>query len=173
MAERKLTHLYQPKGILVEVPGYASSATAQEWQDHWLHPVRLTTARVVARLNDTPLLVENRLGEGRVFFVTALNMVGSGATKHGQEPFLYANILSKFLHTLHAHIGSGIAFSPWTSLDYTCNEKRDGSAWLLVQNHGDTDYRRDGAMKNPRRYTKGRAVAQGTWEGWQPGDELQ
>jgi hypothetical protein len=173
MSERKLIHLYQPKGTLVEDPGYAASATAQEWQDHWLHPARLTTAHVVARLDDTPLLLENQLGGGRVFFVTALNMVGSGATKRGQEPFLYANILSKFLLSLHAHIGSGISFSPWTSLDYTYNEKRDGSAWLLVQNHGDMDYRRDAVMKNPRHFAKGRVVAKGNWEGWQPGDELQ
>jgi hypothetical protein len=172
-SERKLIHLYQPKGSLAEIPGYAESATAQEWQDHWLHPVRLTTARVVARLNDTPLIVENRVGNGRVFFVTALNMVGSGATKRGPEPFLYSNILSKFLHALHARIGSGISFSPWTSLDYTYNEKRDGAAWLMVQNHGDMEYRRDATMKNPRHYTKGRVVAKGTWEGWQPGDELQ
>jgi hypothetical protein len=100
-------------------------------------------------------------------------MVGSSATKRGPEPFLYANILSKFLHTLHEHIGGGISFSPWTSLDYTYNEKRDGRAWLLVQNHGEMDYRRDVAMKNNHRFTRGRVVAQGTWEGWRPSDELQ
>jgi hypothetical protein len=93
--ERRLIHLHQPAGTLAAVEGYAAPATCVEWQDHWLHPIRLSTARVVARLNDAPLIVENRLGAGRVFFVTALNLVGSSATKRGPEPFLYANILAE------------------------------------------------------------------------------
>jgi hypothetical protein len=46
-------------------------------------------------------------------------------------------------------------------------------ALLLVMNHGDMDYRRDATMKNPHRFTAGRVMARGTWEGWQPGDGLQ
>jgi hypothetical protein len=108
-----------------------------------------------------------------VFFVTALNLVGSSTSKRGPEPFLFANLLSKFLHTLHEHIGDGIAFSPWTSLEHIYNERRDGTALLLVLNHGDMAYRRDAFMKNARRFTAGRVIAQGTWEGWQPGNELR
>jgi hypothetical protein len=170
--ERRLVHLYQPAGTLAAVEGYAASATSVEWQDHWLHPVRLGAGRVVARLNDTPLIVENRLGAGRVFFVTALNLVGSSAAKRGPEPYLYANILARFLRTLHAHIGDGIDFSPWTSLERVYNERDDGTALLLVMNHGDMDYRRDATMRNPHQFTAGRVMARGTWEGWQPGDEL-
>ena len=35
---------------------------------------------------------------GRIFFATALNMVGSDGQRRGPEPFLYSNILSYFLH---------------------------------------------------------------------------
>jgi hypothetical protein len=171
--EAQLVHLYQPTGTLAAVEGYAAPATSGEWQDHWLHPVRLKGGTVVARLNQTPFIVENRIGAGRVFFVTALNLVGSSATKRGPEPFLFANLLSKFLHTLHEHIGDGIAFSPWTSLEHIHNDRRNGTGLLLVLNHGDMAYRRDAAMKNARRFTAGRVIAQGTWEGWQPGDSLR
>jgi hypothetical protein len=133
----------------------------------------LGAGRVVARLNEAPLVVENQVGAGRVFFVTALNLVGGDATRRAQEPFLYPNILGKFLHTLHDHIGDGISFSPWTSLEYIYNEKRDGTALLLVLNHGDMAYRRDVVLKNPHRFANGRVIAQGTWEAWQPGDVLQ
>jgi hypothetical protein len=171
--EAQLVHLYQPTGTLAAVEGYAAPATSGEWQDHWLHPVRLKGGTVVARLNQTPFIVENRIGAGRVYFVTALNLVGSSAIHRGPEPFLFANLLSKFLHTLHEHIGDGVAFSPWTSLEHIYNERRDGTALLLVLNHGDMSYRRDATMKNARRFTAGRVIAQGTWEGWQPGDSLR
>jgi hypothetical protein len=171
--EAQLVHLYQPTGTLAAVEGYVAPTSSSEWQDHWLHPVRLKGARVAARLNQTPFIVENRIGAGRVFFVTALNLVGSSATKRGPEPFLFANLLSKFLHTLNEHLGDGVAFSPWTSLEHIYNERRDGTALLLVLNHGDMAYRRDATMKNKRRFTAGRVMAQGTWEGWQPGNELR
>ena len=171
--EGELIHLYQPTGTLAAVEGYAAPATSGEWQDHWLHPLRLSSGHVVARLNHIPFIVENRIGAGRVFFVTALNLVGSSTNKRGPEPFLFANLLSKFLHTLHEHIGDGVAFSPWTSLEHIHNEKRDGTALLLVLNHGDMAYRRDAVLKNPRGFTIGRVVAQGTWEGWQPGNDLR
>ena len=170
--EEKLVHLHQPTGVLDDIEGYAKGDTRGEWQDHWLHPVRLTTGRTVARLNDTPYMIENRIGSGRVFFVAALNMVGNSASKRGQEPFLYASILNHFLHTLAEHVGDGVQFSPWTSLEYILNEKPDGSAMLLVMNHGDMPYRRDAVMKNPRGYTKGRIIAEGTWQGWRPGNEI-
>jgi hypothetical protein len=171
--ESELIRLYQPTGTLAAVEGYAAPATSGEWQGHWLHPVQLGSGHVVARLNNTPFIVENRIGAGRVFFVTALNLVGSSANKRGPEPFLFANLLSKFLHTLHEHVGDGVAFAPWTSLEHILNEKRDGTALLLVLNHGDMAYRRDVMMKNPRRFKAGRVIAQGTWEGWQPGGDLQ
>ena len=171
--EAQLVHLHQPTGTLAAVEGYAAPATSGEWQDHWLHPVRLKSGSVVARLNQTPFIVENRIGAGRVFFVTALNFVGSSATKRGPEPFLFANLLGKFLHTLHEHIGDGVAFSPWTSLEHIYNERRDSTALLLVLNHGDMAYNRDATMKNARRFATGRVLAQGTWEGWQPGNELR
>ena len=171
--ERQLIHLYQPTGTLAAVEGYAAPATSGEWQDHWLHPVRLSRGQVVARLNDTPFIVENPLGAGRVFFVTALNVVGSSANKRGPEPFLFANLLSRFLHTLHAQIGDGVAFSPWTSLEHIYNERRDGTALLLVCNHGDMTYRRDAVLKNPHRFAAGRVIARGTWEGWQPSEDIQ
>jgi hypothetical protein len=173
LSEAKLIHLYQPTGTLDAVEGYAAPASSGEWQDHWLPPLKLTTGSVVARLNNTPFIIENRLGSGRVFFVSALNLVGSNARKRGPEPYLVANLLSKFLHTLNDHIGDGISFSPWTSLEHIYNEKPDGTALLLVLNHGDMEYRRDAKLKNPRHFTAGRLIAQGTWEGWQPGKDLQ
>jgi hypothetical protein len=39
---------------------------------------------------------------------------------------------------------------------------------LLVMNHGNMAYLRDATMKNPDNFTKGRVVAQGTWEEWSP-----
>jgi hypothetical protein len=63
-------------------------------------------------MNDKPYIIENRIGAGRVFFLTALNMVGSSAQRRGPEPFLYSNILHHFLHTLKDHIGDGIKFAP-------------------------------------------------------------
>jgi len=173
LRERQLVHLHQPTGTLAAVEEYAAPATSGEWQDHWLHPIRLSHGRAIARLNDTPFIVENRVGAGRVFFVTALNLVGNSANKRGPEPFLYANLLSRFLHTLHEHIGDGVAFSPWTSLEHIYNEEREGTALLLVFNHGDMAYRRDAVLKNPHRFSAGRVIAQGTWEGWQPGEDLQ
>jgi hypothetical protein len=170
--EHNLIRLYQPKGVLQEIDGVADAATWVEWQGHWLRPVRLTTGRTVARLDDTSYIIENRVGSGRVFYVTALNMVGSSAQKRGQEPFLYANTLYGFLHSLAAHIGDGIRFSPWTSLERIYNEKTDGTAMLLVMNHGDMFYRRDATMKNRRGFTTSRIVAQGTWETWRPGKDI-
>ena len=171
-SDNALVHLYQPTAKLDSIDGFADAGARDEWQDHWLHPVRPATARVAARMNDVPYLVENRLGAGRVFFVTALNMVGGDAQRRGQEPFLYANILYHFLHTLEDHIGDGISFSPWTSLEHIYDEKPDGSAMLLVMNHGDMPYRRDATMKNPQEFTRGRLIAQGTWEGCQEGARL-
>jgi hypothetical protein len=123
-------------------------------------------------MGGAPYIVENRIGDGRVFFVTALNMTGNDAGRRGPEPFLYANILGGFLHTLDAHIGDGIDFAPWNGLEHIYNKKPDGSAMLLVMNHGDSPYRRDASMKNPDGFTTGRVVAQGTWEGWTEGAAL-
>jgi hypothetical protein len=170
---RGLIHLYRPTSRLDDIEGFAASGTWVEWQDHWVHPAHLTAGRVVARLNDTPYIVENRIGAGRVFFVTALNMVGSSARKRGQEPFLYSNLLYHFLHGLGDRIGDGMRFSPWTGLEHILNEKPDGTAMLLVMNHGDMACRRDAAMQNDRGFTGGRVVAQGTWEEWRPGSEIQ
>jgi len=172
LRDSELIQLYQPTGTVAAVEGYAAPAGSREWQHHWLHPVRLGTARVVARLNEAPLVVENQVGAGRVFFVTALNLAGSSAARRGPEPYLYANLLGQFLHTLHDHIGDGISFSPWTSLEHIYNEKRDGTALLLVLNHGDLACRRDVVMKNPHRFTHGEVIAQGAWEAWRPGDDL-
>lgn len=180
-SDRTLVSLYQPSGKLDKIPGYASSEATVEWQTHRLHPVRLTTGRAVAWLigrdgTNRTYIVENRMGKGRVFFVTAVNMVGCKThqppTMQPQEPFLYANLLYRFLHTLEDHLGDGIRFSPWTSLEHVFNEKPDGTAMLLVMNHGDMDYRRDAAMKNPLGFTSARIVQQGTWQGAQPGNEL-
>lgn len=171
-SEDALVHLRQPAAKLDAIEGLADAGTRDEWQEHWVHPVRLTTARVAAQMNDVPYLIENRLGAGRVFFVTALNMVGSDTQRRGPEPFLYANILYHFLHTVGDHIGDGITFTPWTSLEHIYNEKPDGTAMLLVMNHGDMPYRRDAAMKNPRGFTSARVTAKGTWEGWQQGAQL-
>jgi hypothetical protein len=180
-----LVRVYEGVSSLKEIPGYTKPGPTvpsaleavrlvgrNEWQSHWLHPVRLTTGTVVARMNETPYLVENRIGAGRVFFVTALNMVGSDATRRGQEPFLYANILYYFLHSLKDHIGDGVSFSPWTGLNYLLDEKPDGSAMLLVLNQGDMPYTRDARLRHPKGYREARLVAQGTWEGWQPGQPV-
>ena len=172
-AEEDLLRLHQPRGRVDDVDGYAASGERVEWQNHWLHPVRLTTGRVVVRLDDAPYIIENQVGAGRVFFVTALNMVGSSGQKRGQEPFLYANTLYEFLHTLEDHLGDGIAFSPWTGLERILNEKPDGTAMLLVMNHGDMAYRRDAVMRNPLGFTAGRVLAQGTWEACRSGGGLR
>jgi len=164
--------LEQPSGVLEEIPEIASAGTRDEWMTHWLHPVQLTTGRVVARLNDAPYLIENRIGAGRTFFITGLNMVDSSATRRGAEPFLYANTLYWFLHTLKQHAGDGISITPWTSIEHVYNEKPDGSGMLLVLNHGDADYRRDATMRNPRGYTRGRIMAEGSWESWRVGESL-
>lgn len=164
-----LIHLYQPTAELEAIEGYAAEGTRGEWQSHWLHPVELTTGRIVARMNDAPYIIESRIGSGRVFFITALNMVGSDAQRRGQEPFLYSNILYYFLHTLEDHIGDGIEFAPWTSLEHIYNVKKDGTAMLLVMNHGDMPYRRDATMPNASGFTRGRVVVQGTWDGWSEG----
>lgn len=171
-AEDELVHLVQPAATLDAIEGLAEAGTRDEWQDQWLHPVRLTTGRTVARMNDTPYIVENRIGAGRVFFVTALNLVGSSAQHRGQEPFLYANILAHFLHALKKHVGDGVEFAPWTSIEHIYNRKPDGTAMLLVMNHGDMDYRRDATLRNPDGFTKGRIAAQGSWEGWRDGGTL-
>jgi hypothetical protein len=167
-----LIYLHQPRSALSSIPGLADAGTRAEWQDHWLHPVALTTGSAVAKFDATPYIVENNIGKGRVYFVTALNLTGNSATRRGPEPFLYANVLCHFLHTLADHVGDGIQFSPWTSLEHVFNERPDGTGMLLVMNHGDMPYRRDATMKNPHGFTNGRVVARGTWEGWQPGDEL-
>ncbi|GEM_PF-1950261 len=172
-SEKNLVHLYQPTGELDDIDGYAAAGTRDEWQSQWLHPIELTTGRVVARMNDKPYIIENRVGAGRVFFVTALNMVGSSAQRRGPEPFLYSNILYHFLHTLEDHIGDGIEFAPWTSIEHIYDRKLDGTAMLLVMNHGDSAYRRDAIVKNPDNFTKGRVVAQGTWEGRKPGGPVE
>jgi len=171
--EGSLIRLHQPKAALDDVKGHATAGTRVEWQNHWLHPVRLTTGRTVARFDDVPYVIENRLGRGRVFFVTALNMVGSSAQKRGQEPYLYANTLYLFLHSLKDHVGDGIRFSPWTGLEHIYNQRRDGTGMLLVMNHGDMPYRRDAVMRNRRHFTAGRVMAQGNWEGWRSGDEIR
>jgi len=171
-AEEDLLRLHQPQGRLDAIDGYAAPATRIEWQDHWLHPVDLTTGRAVAWLDDTPYLIENRIGSGRVFFVTALNLVGSSAQRRGQEPFLYANILCHFLHTLEAHLGDGITFSPWNGLEHIFNERPNGTGQLLVMNHGDSPYRRDALLRNPFGFTAGSVAAQGTWEAWHSGQTI-
>lgn len=168
--EDRPIHLAQPMGSIDAIEGFADSSTCQEWQDHWLHPIHLTTGRVVARLNDIPYLVENPIGSGHVFFVAALNMVGSDAQRRGAEPFLYANTLCHFLQSLEDHVGDGIRFSPWTSLEYICNRRSDGTAMLLVMNHGDMPYRRDASMRNPDGFSHARVLAKGTWQGWAAGD---
>jgi hypothetical protein len=181
-----LVRVYQGVSSLREIPGYTSTGPAvptgfdavklvgrDEWQSQWLHPVRLTTGTVVSKLNDTPYLVENRIGKGRVFYVTALNMVGSDATRRGQEPFLYANILYYFLHSLKDHLGDGVSFSPWTGLNYVLDEKRDGSAMLLVLNQGDMPYRREARLRNLHGFRTARLVAQGTWEGYRDGGRVE
>jgi hypothetical protein len=178
----RLVRLDQPMSFLEEIPDLAAADPAtppseqgdkpegrNEWQTHWLHPVRLTSGHVVARMNDTPYLIENRLGAGYVFYITALNVVGSDATHRGPEPYLYANILGSFLRTLKAHVGDGVHFSPSTGLNYILNARQDGSAMLLVMNQGDMPYQRDARLHNARGYRTARLVAQGTWEGWKPG----
>ena len=168
-----LVRLWQPQACMDDVPGYAASATRGEWQAHWLHPIRLTTGNVIARMNGIPYIVQNRIGAGRVFYVTALNMVGSDSTRRGQEPFLYANTLYQFLHGLNARMGDGVRFAPWTSLQHILNEKPDGSAMLLVMNHGDMPYRRDARLRNTRGYSTARLVARGNWEAYQPGGPIE
>jgi hypothetical protein len=172
-SEENLVHLYQPTAELDAIDGYAAAGTRDEWQSQWLHPIELTTGRVVARMNDKPYIIENRIGAGRVFFVTALNMVGSSGQRRGPEPFLYSNILYHFLHTLEDHIGDGIEFAPWNSLEHIYDKNSDDTAMLLVMNHGDSAYRRDATVKNPDGFTKGRVAAQGTWEGWKPGGPVE
>jgi hypothetical protein len=182
LRDSRLVRVYQGVSSLKEIAGYTTTGPTvptgfdavklvgrDEWQSQWMHPVRLTTGTVVARINDTPYIVENRIGKGRVFYVTALNMVGSDATRRGQEPFLYANILYYFLHSLKDHLGDGVSFSPWTGINYIVDEKPDGSAMLLVLNQGDMPYRRDARLRNTRGYHTLRVVARGTWEAYQPG----
>jgi hypothetical protein len=171
-SKRSLIHCYQPTSTLDAIDGFASPATREEWQSHWLHRVRLTSGRAVARLNEVPYIIENQIGIGRVFFITALNMVGSSAQKRGQEPFLYSNLLYDFLHSLEEHLGDGIQFSPWTGLEHVFNERPDGTAQLLVMNHGDMAYRRDATLHNPYGFTLARVVAEGTWEEWHRGREI-
>jgi len=171
-SEESLVHLYQPTCELDAIDGYVAAATRDEWQSHWLHSIELTSGRVVARMNGKPYIIENRIGAGRVFFFTSLNMVGSSAQRRGPEPFLYSNILYHFLHTLEDHIGDGIKFAPWTSLEHIYNKKSDGTAMLLVMNHGNMDYLREATMNNPDNFTKGRVVAQGTWEEWSPQEAI-
>ena len=170
-SEAKLIRLQRPQGSIEEVEGYLSGerTAGQEWQNHWLHPVQLTAGRVVARLGDTPYIVANRIGKGRVFYITALNLVGSSAQKRGPEPFLFANTLYRFLHTLANHIGDGIRLAPWTSLERIFNERPDGTGMLLVLNHGDMSCRRDAILKNSYGFTSAQVVVQGTWESWHPG----
>ncbi|MGO8682096.1 MAG: hypothetical protein ACLQU6_14410 [Limisphaerales bacterium] len=186
LGDDRLVRVYQGVSSLKEVPGYTSAGPTppkadegvklvgrEEWQAQWMHPVRLTTGTVVASINDTPYLVENRLGKGRVFYVTALNVVGSDATRRGQEPFLYANILYYFLHSLKDHVGDGVSFSPWTGLTYVLEEKADGAARLMVFNQGDMPYRRDARLRNGRGYKTARVMAQGTWEGYREGGAVK
>ena len=167
-----LIHLSKPAARLDDIEGYVAAGTCNEWQSHWLHPIKLTSGHAVAFMNDTPYLVENRIGAGRVFFITALNMVGNDAQRRGPEPFLYANILYHFVHTLEDHLGDGIEFAPWNGLEHVYDKKPDGTAMLLVMNHGDSPYRRDATLKNPDGFTKGRVAAQGTWEDWKEGGSI-
>lgn len=171
--EDRLIRFTQPTGVIEAMPGLAEAKTQSEWQDHWLHPVRLTSGKAVARFKDTPYIVENRIGSGRVYFVTALNMVGNSAQRRGQEPFLFSSTLYQFLHVLGDLYGDGVQFAPWTSLEHILDEKPDGTSMLLVMNHGDMPYRRDAVVRNPRGYERVRVVAQGTWEGAKPGEAVQ
>jgi len=159
----------QPSGTMDEIPGLSQSFTIDEWRTHWLHAVECTTGHAVARLDNMPFLVENRIGQGRVFFVTGLNMADSSADKRGAEPFLYANTLYRFLHELKKNTGDGISFAPWNGIEYVYNERDDGTGLLLVMNHGDGDYRRDATMRNPRGYAHARVLAEGSWESWRAG----
>jgi len=172
MAEKNLVRLKQPSASMDAIEGFVSATKREEWQHHWLHPVQLTTGRVVARMHETPYLIENRIGAGRVFFFAALNLVGSDAQRRGPEPFLYSSTLAHFLHSLEKHVGDGIEFSPWTSLEHIFNHKADGTAQLLVMNHGDMAYYRDVTVNRPKGFAKVRAVAKGTWEGWSRGDAM-
>jgi hypothetical protein len=171
-SDDRLIRLDKPAAELDAIEGYTTACKRDEWQSHWLHPVTPTSGTVVARMGGAPYIVENRIGAGRVFFITALNMTGNDAGRRGPEPFLFANILGEFLHTIEAHIGDGIEFAPWNGLEHIYNKKSGGSAMLLVMNHGDSPYRRDASMKNPDGFTTGRIVAQGTWEGWTEGAAL-
>lgn len=172
LSEEHLTELRTPKAVLDPIEGRAEGASREEWQSHWLHPVRLTSGRVVARMDDQPYIVENILGQGRVYFITTLNLVGNSAERRGPEPFLYANLLYHFLHTLEAHVGDGIDFSPWTSLEHIYSERPDGTGLLLVMNHGDMACRRDASLRNPQEYTRCQIIAQGTWEHWTSGGDM-
>lgn len=171
-SDDRLIRLSHPKATMQAVAGFTEDDDSQESQDHWLHPVAMTSGQVIGRLGDAPHVVMNTIGRGRVFFVTGLNMVGNSAQHRGPEPFLYPNMLDYFLHTLQEQIGDGIDFSPWTSLQHIYNKRPDGTGMLLVMNHGDMDYRRDATMKNADGYTQGRVLAQGTWEGWSPGEAI-
>jgi len=170
--ENASLHFTRPKATLDTIPGIADAVSRDEWQEHWVHPVTPTSGKVVAKFDSAPYIIENRIGKGRVYFITALNMTGNSAAKRGPEPFLYSNLLNQFLHTLAAHVGDGIQIAPWTSIEHIFNERPDGSGMLLVMNHGDMPYRRDVTMKNPRGYTDGRIVAQGAWDGYTPGTPL-
>jgi len=170
--ERKLLVLNQPRGTLADVEGLLERGERIEWQHHYLHPVKLTQGHVVGRLNDVPYIIENRLGSGRVFFITGLNGVGSSAIRRGPEPFLYSNILYYFLHSLNDHVGTGVSFKPWTGLDYILNRKTDGSLWLLVMNHNDMFYRRDATLRGYGPFSSLRIAAQGDWRKYDVGKEI-
>jgi len=58
-------------------------------------------------------------------------------------------------------------------LQHVYNTRRDGSGLLLVMNHGDMNYRRDAVLQNDRQYVSARVVAEGNWEGWRPGGNVE
>jgi hypothetical protein len=172
-SDTELIELNRPIGEIDNVDGYVSADSRQEWQQHWLHPLQMTSGKVVARLGSLPYIVENRIGKGRTFFVTALNMAGNSATHRGPEPFLYANLLYSFFHNLAGFVGDGTRFTPWTGIEHIYNKRPDGSGILLVMNHGDMCYAREVSMKNPSGYKDGRVLAQGNWERWSQGGKTE
>jgi hypothetical protein len=166
-------HLLNPASRVEAINGVALADDCEERNDVWLHPVRLTSGHAVGWFDQAPWMIENRIGQGRVLFLTGLNGVGSDSTRRGQEPFLFPNLLYYFLHSVSDEIGDGIAIAPWTGLERIYNERTDGTGLLLVANHGDMPYRRDLTMKNPRGYRSARVLAKGTWEDWQEGGGVE
>jgi hypothetical protein len=128
--------------------------------------VQPTTARVVATISHRPLLLENRVGKGRCFFVTAAYLIGCSeeAPAPFREPTLMLDSVCAAMSAIARKYGDGVRIEPEGDLEYYLCEKSPGVHWLLLMNHGRSAWR--GTISLDSEGVKFRVAATGDATDW-------